>query len=324
MSWEVAQPRSKHIKIFMFGPAGCWKTRVMLRLGNVPKDHAPALAVLDSEFGTDHYADQFTFHRKQTTNCDEITKYVQAWIKNPDGLTAIGIDSYTIYDKSLVSKWVHLYLKRLPTSSGHKTEFYILQPNDHQNINGDRDEFIRMLLESKLNVFVTAEIKNEWEGLKVIGKTFDAPERFEHFFDTVIEIKERGTNLIGYKAHVHKDRSYRLKKNAEYDWDSEEQAYELMKVFNLLSLADPYVGPVEKEKPAVDTPQPPPFETNQVVSPEIADLLRQVGALKTELHITAKDAWDKLLVPYNVPTAKSLTEEQLKEFINTLEGMRPS
>ena len=318
MSWDIATGEGKHIKIFIYGPAGCWKTRIMLRLGTIPLDQEPILAVMDTEFGTDHYAKEFRFRRKQKTNCAEIVKDIEEIIKHPGSIKALGVDSYTIFDKSLVSKWVDLYLKRLPTSSGHKLDFYVLQPNDHQNINKERDAFIRMLLESNLNVFVTAEVKNEWEGLKVVGKTFDAPERFEHFFDTVIEIRER-KGKPGYVAKVHKDRSYRLKKNAEYDWDSEQQAYELMRVFDMAQTFENVVRDevIPEEAPTPDILKPPTPEEN------IALLLKELAALKQELKIETAP-WQKLLEPFGTNSALKLNELQLIEFKRTLEAMRPT
>ena len=324
MAWDIATGENKHIKLFIYGPAGCWKTRVMLRLGNVPEDKEPILAVMDTEFGTDHYAKEFRFRRKQKTNCIDIVNDIKDIIKTPGNIKALGVDSYTIFDKSLVSKWVDLYLKRLLTSSGHKSEFYVLQPNDHQNINKERDAFIRMLLESNLNVFVTAEVKNEWEGLKVVGKTFDAPERFEHFFDTVIEIRER-KGKPGYTARVHKDRSYRLKKNAEYDWDSEQQAYELLKVFDLTQTFENIIRDEPIDTTAVDVPDFAKEAATKAANAAESnnDLLWTISNLKKELRIPT-DNWGALLKPFSVTTATALNEIQLVELKHKLEAMRPT
>jgi hypothetical protein len=337
MAWEEAKSTGKNFKVFIFGPPGCWKTRLMLRLGNVHPGVAPALAVMDTEFGTGHYADEFRFARKQEVDADVIEKEIDALIAKPGSIRAIGLDSYTVYDKALVNKWVELYHKRLLTSSGHKAEFYVLQPNDHQNINRERDKFIRKLLKSGLHVYMTAEVKNQWAGMKIIGKTFDAPERFTHFFDTVIEVQDRGPNTIGFLAKVLKDRTHNLRQDKIYEWDSEEQAYALLKNFDLSGAIPaakaeakpaPQVKPEAPEQPtaepATDTPPfdpaPQPAAQPEAPAPTLDDVVR----LKKGLGILDRKAWDDLLVPYNVKTAKDLDQQQLKAFVAKLESMRPT
>ena len=220
--WDKANHQGAGFKILIWGPPGCWKTRLMLRLGNVPNGAEMKLAVLDSEAGTNHYDKEFNFRREFEMDMEEATKKIE---KLPPSAVTLGIDSYTVFDTALKRKWNELYLKRLVTSSGHHKEFYVFQPNDHQNLNQEREAFIAALWKSNLNIYMTAEIKNDWEGLKVVGVTADMPAKFEHYFDTIIGISERGRDLIGFKARVIKDRSNTLEANKVYDWNSEAQAY---------------------------------------------------------------------------------------------------
>jgi hypothetical protein len=304
----------------------------MLRLGNVPNGAEMKLAVLDSESGTFHYDDQFNFRREIGIDMDEAREKIA---KLPSPIVSLGVDSYSIFDRSTKKKWNDLYLKRLITSSGHHKEFYVLQPNDHQNLNQERDLFIQTLLESNLNVFMTAEIKNDWEGLKVLGVTGDLPERFEHIFDTVIGISERGRDLVGYKAKVLKDRSHILEANKVYDWNSEEQAYDLMKRFDLTVL-NPGAKKAEAPAAAVTIAEDKPAQ-EQVVTPaapaapaevktDTQALLTEVVSLKKQLGINDKEKWTKMLndVDPKAASAKEFSPEQLQKFVGDLKALLPS
>ena len=58
--WKVAKKNNKRFKILLIGDTGTFKTRTSLRLAN-RTDGESALAVVDTESGTDHYADEFNF-----------------------------------------------------------------------------------------------------------------------------------------------------------------------------------------------------------------------------------------------------------------------
>jgi len=52
--------------------------------------------------------------------------------------------------------------------------------------------------------------------------------------------------------------------------------------------------------------------------------LVKVVKLKKELGITDKDAWNELIKPYDVESAKDMTLDQVRDFIKVLESKRPS
>ena len=108
MAWEVATPRNKRFKIFLEGPPGCFKTRTALRLANNGDFEDPAAAVIDTEFGTDHYAGDFAFRLKQTVDPDEIMNLVNGLIKNPGKVRTLIWDTFSVYYEALATKYVDL------------------------------------------------------------------------------------------------------------------------------------------------------------------------------------------------------------------------
>ena len=67
----------------------------MLRLANRPEGE-PALAVIDPEYGTDHYGEEFNFRRKQILDTDEIYTEVDKLVRRPGEVITLGIDSFSI------------------------------------------------------------------------------------------------------------------------------------------------------------------------------------------------------------------------------------
>lgn len=61
MPFVQAKKARKRKKIMLWGPPGCHKTRTMLRLGHVEDEDNPKLAVMDVEFGTDWFREEFNF-----------------------------------------------------------------------------------------------------------------------------------------------------------------------------------------------------------------------------------------------------------------------
>lgn len=230
LMFKKALPRSKKFKLFLYGPPGGFKTRTMLRLANVPDGDPEALAIVDTEFGSDHYADEFNFLRLQTNDPDEIFNATKRLLKSPGKIKTLGFDSFSVYYASLMAKYVDLYLKREISSKGHKKEYYVLQPRDYQPINREAEKFIRMLLSCDLNVIVTCQSKEQWgDNMKVIGSTFDGFKRLPYYFDTSIEVEENKRYKSGFSGTVKlKDRTNKLKVGEKIPWENDQAIYDYL------------------------------------------------------------------------------------------------
>lgn len=354
--WETATPRSKRYKIMMYGPPGCYKTRVMLRLAN--RTPEPALAVVDPEFGTDHYAQEFNFKRVQKAEADEIREAVEYLIDNPKTTTCLGFDSYSVYYEALVQKYNELFLKRETTSKGHKVDYYVIQPKDYPIIYREAYALIRKLLKCNLHVIAVCQMKDKWVDMKPTGESiYDGPKRLAHYFDTIIEIQpdlDTSGRQVGWKAYVQKDRTRSLPVHAWIPWNDDKEIYAYLvgrfkrdftsldgdELKEALRQTPPPAPPPPPEKPTVietATPPPSPPEEPPLAPPaEKAgkpaekpeetekDILRKkVARLKAELRITI-GPWKELLQPWKVSSAMDLDEDKLKELIAKLESLRPT
>lgn len=108
--WKKAEPAQKRFKILLIGQHGTYKTRTMLRLAD--RNGEPALAVADTESGTDHYSDEFNFLRIQSSDADEIKSAIEGILKDPGDITCLGIDSISVYCEAVTAKYADLFLKR--------------------------------------------------------------------------------------------------------------------------------------------------------------------------------------------------------------------
>ncbi len=218
-NWPIALDKDKRFRIFMSGPPGCFKTRVMLGLANGDINE-PSLAVVDTEFGTDHYGNQFAFRRLKENDPAIIKAELKDLVKTPGPIKTLGIDSFSVYYEALIDEWVDRFLKREITSAGNKGEYYTLQPRDYVHINRSASKVVRLLLESNLNLICTCQVKDKWQDMKVIGSVFDGWKRLPYYFDTIIEISEDSQG--GWKAFLKgKDRSGFLVPGQEIPWEND-------------------------------------------------------------------------------------------------------
>ena len=74
--WPIAEPKDKKFKFFFSGPPGSYKTRLALRLADNGNRKDPATGIIDTEFGTDHYAGEFAFRRLQENDPDLIEEEI--------------------------------------------------------------------------------------------------------------------------------------------------------------------------------------------------------------------------------------------------------
>ncbi len=229
MNWPVAQERKKKFKLFLSGPPGCFKTRTSLRLASDGNFKDPAVAVIDTEFGTDHYGGEFAFRVPPIDpwdlDADKIHHLVDEITRKPGNVKTLIFDSFSVYYDMLLEKWINLFLQREITSAGHKKEYYVLQPRDYNQINRDASKLVRRLLKCDLNIICICQIKNEYEfqsgTLKVVGQTADGWKRLGYYFDTLIDI-EKYPKKKGWKASVReKDRTNSFQVGEEIPWEND-------------------------------------------------------------------------------------------------------
>lgn len=332
--WEKASgpSRKKRFKVLFWGPAGCYKTRTILRLGNVEKDAEPVLAIVDLEFGTDHYKSQFNFTHNQELDPDIIDKQVKEILSNPNGFKILGFDGFSVYQDQVKDKFMELFLKREISSPGHKKDYYVLQPRDYDPINRQVYKLVKAMLKSDLHIFATCQPKDKWEGMKVTGKVLDGPKRVDHYFDTIIEIQESKKKGKMWEAFIRgKDRTGIFPPNTEIPWDNDKVAAEfLMSKWGDLtqgSVAEPVVEEKkeEKEEPKAEVKQAEEKkeDSNQKDSvsnagptdDDIRDLKMSIVKSKNSLAIRNMNDWRKMVrEAAGVDSVNEMTIDQMVEF----------
>jgi len=334
--FQRAEKRKKRLKLFIYGPPGSFKTRTALRLGSGNKKKHPQLAVVDTEFGTDHYVDEFSFLSSQTPDSDEILQAVEEIAGKPGSIKTLLIDTFSVYYEAIQEKWAETFLRREITSKGHKKEYYTFQPRDYVHINRDASRFVRLLIKCDLNIIVNAQVKDVWDkNMKIVGTAPDGWKRLAYYFDTVIEVmppeKEGGIN----RAVCRKDRTHHLTEGKIYDWADDKTVCKwLIKTWGGNPCEDSEVVPYqEKPAPEEEIKETPPENPPEEIPPEVAeeepkkpvarskeDLLEEVKHLRKVLMI-GKDDWLKMLDPYGVSSATSMSINQLMELILNLQEM---
>jgi hypothetical protein len=226
--WDVAQPRNKKFKLFLMGPPGCFKTRLALRLANNGNFDDPAAAVIDTEFGTDHYAGEFAFRVLQENDPQAIHDEVAKLIKKPGNIRTLIFDTFSVYYDALMEMWVDRFQLREKTSAGNKGEYYTFQPRDYVHINRDASKLVRSLLKCDLNIICVCQLKDQWEAMKIVGSVFDGWKRLPYYFDTIIKVEEN-KKKNGWDARIEgKDRSHSFKAGEPLNWVSDEVVAKFM------------------------------------------------------------------------------------------------
>ena len=329
MSFERATSKKKRYKVLFWGPEGCYKTRTILRLGNVGKSSPPVLSMVDMEFGSDHFADEFNFDVNQEIDPDVVDSDVRTLLMNPGNTKIIGFDGWSIYHDQVKNKFLDLFLKREIRSAGHKEEYYTLQPRDYDPINRQVHRLVRLLLKSDMHVLATCQQKDKWEGMKVTGTEADSPKRLAYYFDTIIEIQEDKAKR--WKAFIRrKDRSGVFQPNDEIPWGNDKEAAAfLMSKWGDLTLG-PGASPLVIEDELINTttvnvtdPAQEAAAKAAVTAEDSKALLWKISDLKKALQIPMKK-WAEMLLPFGVTTATALNELQLVDLKHKLEAMRPT
>ena len=208
---------------------------------------------MDTEFGTKHYGGEFAFRRLESNDPDEIMEKVKDLVRKPENIVTLGFDSFSVYYDALIEKYADLFLKREISSAGNKGEYYTLQPRDYVHINREAGKLIRLLMKSDLNIILTCQLKDKWEGMKVIGSVFDGWKRLPYYFDTVIQMASDPQDPKKWVAQVKgKDRSNSLPTNSQMAWENDEKVVKFLeKKFGQRLATDRKAVGYDGDQPAV-------------------------------------------------------------------------
>ncbi|MGE0434731.1 MAG: PD-(D/E)XK nuclease family protein [Planctomycetota bacterium] len=305
-------------KVFIYGDTGTRKTRSMLTAFTDRREGGgrARLAVADSEDGSRPYKGEFLFYRKVITTQAGLLELID---NLPDGVDALGIDSWTVFCDKIDREWRETFLKFKRGKGGHFGKFYELQGKDYDKLNDDKQKVIEQLILAQHHVVCIAQPKAEYddapgaEMMKKIGTTFDGYKRTAFYFDTVIRLeKVRGTDKI--TAHIEKDRWHLFADTKRVEWTDD----------TLRSYLFP--GGAAPQAPAESSQAP--WEEPDEVPPTAATSSN--GAQKNPAASNGKaDAQSRVLREDRVPVAVveapsrtgSVTEKQLGAIGELLESL---
>ena len=175
---------SKRFKGNMWGPEGSGKTRIGMGM--------PKPIILDSEKGTEWYADEFPDAVvEHITTFDDTCERVREIIQRPGDRLSIVIDSVTMIHKDLILKWTDLFETRNQKSEGFKIDYYELQPKDYRLINADWDRLIRELSRVDMNVLLLSRETDAYAKgsfMKAIGVKPDCYKGIPYFVDVNLRL----------------------------------------------------------------------------------------------------------------------------------------
>lgn len=200
----VAEASSRRIKMLIFGESGIGKTFFSL--------HAPGIAMIDTERGTDHYGKFTTFDRIQTSSYVKIMALIDELLENPEKYKTLIIDSISALYNSMVAEREAFMRIKLGKSD------YVAQAADYRVVSSQIKALILKLNALDMNIFIIARSSAKYdknEFMKVIGTKADGPEKILYEVDTIIEVIREGEKRI---AITFKDRTNQLPPTWEFSW----------------------------------------------------------------------------------------------------------
>jgi len=205
--FEQAAAKGTRLKMYIYGDTGTGKTVTSL--------HFPSPAIIDTERGSEHYGDKFTFQRLDTAEPSRINQALDELLKDPADFKTLIIDSFSnIWDKIQ-----DIQLSRMKVKTGNPN--YVIQPIDYKTMNAEVRGIVHKLLALDLNIIVTAKSKllystDKSEFMQVIGTQPDGPKGLPYMFDTVLELVKDDEGVR--KAITHKDRTNSLPPDFEFNY----------------------------------------------------------------------------------------------------------
>lgn len=180
----------KRLKVFLFGPAGSWKTMTSLQF--------PSPYLIDTERGAENqqYVDALKAARgvyMHTTDLGEITDQVLALMQEKHEFRTLILDPLTVaYNEALDAQATALAAE----DGGDGMEF-----GRHKRV---PDRAIRRLLgliyRLDMNVVITSHEKVQYKKVgdkfEAMGTTFDCFNKLDYVFDLVLATEKRGQERV--------------------------------------------------------------------------------------------------------------------------------
>lgn len=193
MTLRGLQPEevTKRPKLFVYGPAGSWKTTVAISF--------PRPYLIDTERGAENkeYVQRLTDGGGAyyfTASFEDTLAEVKALLAEKHEYRTLVIDPFTI-----------IYNDQIDTAADmHGTEFGRHRAFADRKIR----QLLNLVLRLDMNVVITAHHKPQWERVSVngktevreVGKTFDCYPKIDYLFDLVLEIQRRGKECVAIVA----------------------------------------------------------------------------------------------------------------------------
>jgi len=208
------EAKQKRLKMFVFGPAAVGKTSALIQF--------PDNYIIDTEKGTDHYADTITKQRSvvfQTSVFDEAFREVKELLTTKHSYRTLSIDPVTQLYNSCQEKYTRIFEKH--AKSEKEAEVQDFGMRYWGRVKSDFKAFQRMLLSIDMNIIVTAHQKDQYgSGMTKIGVTFDSMKGEDYLYDLVfrLDVKngKRMAVTVKERAEIGKN-----KFPAEFEWSYE-------------------------------------------------------------------------------------------------------
>lgn len=277
MTFKKPETKEKRLKMFVYGPAGVGKTVAALQF--------PSSAIIDTEKGTDFYADlinQGGSSVLQSHDPEEIYQHLNELLVTKHQYKTLIIDPVTQVYNAVQEKWNRIFEKHAKNQKDAEVQDFGMRY--WGKVKGEFKSIQRLLIRLDMNVIITAHQKDVYgSGFTKTGVTFDSMKGDDYFFDLVFRIvNKQGTRI----AITEKERAIpgQEKFPPEFEW-----SYENFKKYYGEEI-------IEKESVPIVLAS---LEQVQMIS----DLIETLNISDEEV--------DKLKRKFNVDEWSELTEEQI-------------
>lgn len=259
-------PKSTRAKLMLFSLAGVGKTTAAIQM--------PAPYIIDTEAGTNHYADMIEKSGGvvyQTMDIEQVIAEVKTLMTTAHPYKTLVIDSFTPLYEAKMEEGAN------KVGVGDAYGKHIAYADRFAK------QLFRLLTEVDMNVILTSHAKDEYADGKRIGIKFDGWKKLDYLFDVVLELERRDKKRF---AVVKKSRIASFKDQDSFEWSFAALA-ERMGLENL-------------QREAVRVPMATPEQ--------VASLTRKVAAL----NIPEEDV-EKWLDKTDSDSFEDMTEDQIKK-----------
>jgi len=214
MSLRAKAPVNKgnRLKMFDYGPAGCGKTTAAIQF--------PHAYIIDTEGGTDHYADTINKAGSvvlQTSSIHEVIAEVHALLTEEHDYQTLIIDPFTHLYNDAQDYWTRIFEKYAANDKAKETQDF--GAGYWGKVKRDVKRLERMMMALDMNLIVTAHQKNEYgENMKKLGVTFDSMRGDDYVFDLIFRVERFGDKLMAYKVKERADILVGQKFPDSFEW----------------------------------------------------------------------------------------------------------